>query len=124
MILIACGQEEGPSATRVGISANVRQIDEGDQFAIIVSTDVPNRSGSDFVVPLIYENIDESLIDGSGVIPIIQEGQEFNSIILVVNDDPDSIGDRELVVRIDPNQVPSGLVVAVNSSVTVKINDN
>ncbi len=122
LLASACGEEESPAPTFLGITANVREADEGEQFAITVRTDTPNRTGTDISVPLIYEGIGLSLIEGSDVIPVIKQDQEFNSLLITVADDTTSTGDRELIIRIDESQVPAGLTLG-NASWTVTIID-
>ncbi|MEQ8711402.1 MAG: hypothetical protein RIC80_00195 [Cyclobacteriaceae bacterium] len=122
LLASACGEEESPAPTVLGITANVLQADEGEQFAVTVRVDTPNRTGADISVPLIYEGIALSLIEGSDVTPVIQQDQEFNSLLVTVADDTTSTGDRELIIRIDESQVPTGLTLG-NASWTVTIID-
>lgn len=121
-MLVSCGEEDSQAPTVIGITANVQEIAEGEQFAITLRTDTPNRTGTDISVPFIYEGIALEFIDGSEITPVIQQDQEFNSLLLIVNNDPDTTGDRTLVVRIDETQIPAGLTLG-NSSVTITIQD-
>ncbi len=121
-LCFGCGEEESPAPTVLGITANVREADEGEQFAITVRTDTPNRTGTDISVPLIYEGVGLSLIEGRDVTPVIQQDQEFNSLLITVADDTTSTGDRELIIRIDESQVPIGLTLG-KASWTVTIID-
>ena len=120
--MTGCGEEENPAPTVLSLTSNETRVDEGQQFAITARVDTPNRTGTDILVPLIYDGIPLNLIEGSEVTPLIQQDQEFISILLTVLDDPNQSGNRTLTISIDESRVPAGLTLG-STSVAITIQD-